>query len=78
MNKSVILLSLAVGTLALAACAEREQTASGIKSDAAPFNGTNHQPPFMATGWKPGDRNSWEQQMKVRTMQGQNDYAKVP
>jgi hypothetical protein len=78
MNKSVILLSLAVGTLALAACAEREQTASGIKSDAAPYTGTNHQPPFMVQGWKPGDRNSWEQQMKVRTMQGQNDYAKVP
>jgi hypothetical protein len=78
MNKSLIVLSLAAATLALAACAEREQTASGIKSDAAPYTGTNHQPPFMVQGWKPGDRNSWEQQMKVRTMQGQNDYAKVP
>jgi hypothetical protein len=76
--KRVVLLSLAAAALALAGCAEREQTASGIKTDAAAFNGTSHQPPFMATGWKPGDRNAWEQQLKVRTVQGQNDYAKVP
>jgi len=74
--RTVLVLSLAA--LALAACAEREQTASGIKSDAAPFNGTNKQPPFTATGWKPGDRANWEQQLKVRTVNGQNDYVKVP
>jgi len=53
-------------------------TASGIRSDAAPFNGTNKQPPFTAAGWKPGDRANWEQQLKVRTVNGQNDYVKVP
>ncbi len=68
---------IAVGALALAGCAEREQTASGIRSDQQAFAGTNKQPPFMAAGWKPGDRAAWEQQMKVRT-QGQNDYVKVP
>ena len=71
-------LVLALAALALAACAEREQTASGIRSDAAPFNGTNKQPPFTAAGWKPGDRANWEQQLKVRTVNGQNDYVKVP
>jgi hypothetical protein len=76
--KSLIALSIAVAAFALAGCAEREQTASGIKSDAAPFNGTSKQPPFMAAGWKQGDRAAWEQQMKVRTVQGQNDYVKVP
>ena len=76
MNKSAIVLSLAAATLALSACAEREQTASGIKSDTAPYQGTNR--PFMAQGWKPGDRNNWEQALKVRTVQGQNDYVKVP
>ena len=76
--KSLIALSIAVAAFAVAGCAEREQTASGIKSDTAAFNGTSHQPPFMAAGWKPGDRNNWEQQLKVRTVQGQNDYAKVP
>jgi hypothetical protein len=74
--RSLFILSLAAAAFAVAGCAEREQTSSGIKSDAAPFQGTNR--PFMAQGWKPGDRNNWEQQLKVRTVQGQNDYAKVP
>ena len=71
-------LLIAVGTLALAGCAEREQTSSGIKSDQQSFQGTNRQPPYMAPGWKPGDRAAWESHLKVRTVQGQNDYAKVP
>jgi hypothetical protein len=69
---------IAAGALALAGCAEREQTETGIKSDQRAFQGTNKQPPYMASGWKPGDQTSWEQQMKVRTVQGQNDYVKVP
>jgi hypothetical protein len=72
------LLVLSAAALALAGCAEREQTASGVRSDTAPFNGTNKQPPFTAAGWKPGDRANWEQQLKVRTVNGQNDYVKVP
>ena len=70
------LLFAAVAALALAGCAEREQTSKGVKSDTAAYQGTNH--PFVVPGWRPGDRNSWEQQMKVRTVMGQNDYAKVP
>jgi hypothetical protein len=77
-KRTVLILSAAAAALALAACAEREQTASGIKSDAAPFNGTNKQPPYMAAGWKPGDRAAWEAQLKTRTVNGQNDYVKVP
>lgn len=73
-----IAMILAAGALALAGCAEKEQTASGVKSDAAPFQGTGKQPPFMAAGWKGGDRAAWEQQLKVRTVNGQNDYVKVP
>ena len=76
--KSLIVLSIAVAAFAVAGCAEREQTGGSIKSDAAPVNGTSKQPPFMAAGWKQGDRNNWEQQMKVRTVNGQNDYVKVP
>ena len=30
---------------------------------------------FTAPGWKPGDKTSWEQQLKTRTQNGQNDYA---
>ena len=71
-------LLVALGVLALAGCAEREQTASGIKSDQQVFQGTSRQPPFMAGGWKQGDRADWEAKLKVRTVNGQNDYAKVP
>jgi hypothetical protein len=71
-------LFITVAALALAGCGEREQTASGTKSDAHVSAGTNKQPPYMAVGWKPGDRAAWEQHMKIRTVQGQNEYAKVP
>ena len=72
------MLLLAGAALALAAgCAEKEQTAGGIKSDTAPFQGTSRAA-FTAQGWKPGDRNDWEQALKVRTVQGQNEYVKTP
>lgn len=73
MNK--LTLALAVGAFALAGCSEKPQTATGVKSDTAPYTGTSK--PYVTSGWKPGDRNSWEQQLKVRAVQGQNDYAKV-
>jgi hypothetical protein len=66
---------LSAAVLALAGCGEDPQTASGTKSDAAPFQGTGK--PYVSGGWKPGDRTSWEQQLKTRTQNGQNDYAKV-
>jgi hypothetical protein len=66
-----------VWPLLLAACGEQHQTISqGVKTDTAAFAGTGK--PFTAPGWKPGDKGSWEQQMKVRTQMGQNDYNKVP
>jgi len=61
--------------IALGGCTESPQTATGIKSDAPAFQGTNM--PYAAAGWKQGDRNSWEQQLKTRAQTGQNDYAKV-
>lgn len=61
--------------LALAACGEPDQGKRGVRSDTAAFQGTNM--PYVAGGWKPGDKTSWEQQLKTRTQQGQNDYAKV-
>ena len=66
---------IAAAALALAACGEEPQTSGGSKSDAALFQGTGK--PFVASGWKPGDRASWEQHLKTRTQRGQNDYTKV-
>ena len=51
--RTVLLVALAV--LALAACGEREQTASGIKTDTPAYQGTNHAV-FTAPGWKPGPK----------------------
>jgi hypothetical protein len=75
--KRAAVLSLAAAALLLGACTEREQTATGIKTDTAPFHGTAY-PAFRAADWKQGDRNSWEQHIKVRTVRGQNEYDKVP
>ena len=70
-------LVIAVALFGLAACGESPQTANRVKQDNALFQGTGKSAPFTANGWKAGDRNSWEQQLKTRTQQGQNDYAKV-
>ena len=75
--KRLAILSITAAALLLGGCAEREQTASGVKSDKEPFQGSSHAA-FLAPDWKAGDRSSWEQHMKVRTVRGQNEYAKVP
>jgi hypothetical protein len=72
MMRTVLIASAA---LALVACGETPQTKTGVKQDTSLFQGTGL--PYAAGGWKQGDKNSWEQQLKVRTQQGQNDYAKV-
>jgi outer membrane biogenesis lipoprotein LolB len=70
-------LALTVCAVALlAGCAEPDQGETGVRSDTAVWQGTGVKP-FVAGGWNPGDKNSWEQHLKVRTQQGQNDYAKV-
>ena len=64
--------------LLLIACTEKPQTlGTNSRADREAFQGTGVAPPFTAAGWKPGDKNSWEQAMKVRTQMGQNDYNKV-
>jgi hypothetical protein len=70
------MLVLITAAAALAACTEQTQTVnSGNRPDAAAFQGTGL--PFAAPGWKQGDKVSWEQHLKTRTQNGQNDYAKV-
>ena len=69
-------LAAGVAALALAACGDKPQTiGTGVRTDTSAFQGTNM--PYTAPGWKPGDKGSWEQQLKTRTQNTQNDYAKV-
>lgn len=66
-------------SLLLAACSEPAQTlGTNSRTDKPAFEGTGVAPPFTAAGWKNGDKVAWEQQLKVRTQMGQNDYNKVP
>jgi major membrane immunogen (membrane-anchored lipoprotein) len=65
----------------LAACSEKPQTnAEGVKQDTAPWSGTgtaaNTGTAFSAPGWKVGDKVAWEQQLKSRAQNGQNEYNK--
>nr|WP_310316345.1 hypothetical protein [Hydrogenophaga palleronii] len=70
--------ALALSALALAACGEQpqEMTGQGIKQDNAPYQGVGSSQ-YAQGGWKPGDRSSWEQQLKTRAQYGQNDYTRM-
>ena len=75
--KRALALCTLFGTAALlAACGDKPQTLqSGVKVDGQVFQGTATQ--FAAPAWKQGDKVSWEQHLKTRTQQGQNEYNKV-
>ena len=60
--------------LGFAACGEKPQTASGRKSDAKASDGPAGA--YTASGWKPGDAASWEQQLRARS-QNQNEYLRT-
>ena len=66
----------ALALLALGACGEKPQTiaAAQKKVDTPSWQGADN--PFMASGWKPGDQVSWEEQIKKRAM-GQNEYLRA-
>ena len=58
----------------LVACGDQPQSAGGVKGDVAPYQGVNNK--YAQPGWKAGDKNSWEQALKVRT-QDQNEYSRT-
>ncbi|WP_096698535.1 hypothetical protein [Polaromonas sp. AER18D-145] len=66
---------LTAAVMALAACGDKPQSAGGVKSDTAAFQGTSNA--FNAPGWKAGDKTAWEQQLKTRAQAGQNEYNRL-
>ena len=79
MNKRLILSTLlGASVLALSACGDQpqEMNNAGVKQDGAPYQGVG-QSQYAQTGWKPGDKASWEQQLKTRAQYGQNDYTRM-
>lgn len=68
---------IALSGLLLAACSETDQalTAGNTnRADAAPWQGAKE--PYVAQGWKQGDKASWETQLRTRS-QYQNEYVRV-
>lgn len=74
----LLMILLAAGSTVLAACGERPQTSTAAhkKSDAAAYEGAPGDP-FVAKGWTPGDKTSWQNQIHERN-QNQNEYNRTP
>lgn len=64
----------AVAVFGLSACAEKPQEKSVRKADATSYSGSTVQG-YTAAGWKPGDKTSWESQIRDRN-KGQNEYQR--
>ncbi|MBI3154448.1 MAG: hypothetical protein HYZ20_03485 [Burkholderiales bacterium] len=61
--------------LVLAACGDRPQELTGGAAPDTPnWQGTSNA--YAAPGWKAGDRKAWEDHLRVRTQQGQNEYLR--
>lgn len=73
MKKNILI--LAAAALALAACGEVDQSLKSVKSDAPSYSGTGKA--YVEPGWKPGDKASWESQLRARAQYGQNEYTRV-
>ncbi|RYG07589.1 MAG: hypothetical protein EON92_18160 [Burkholderiales bacterium] len=72
------LVLVSAAALLLAACGDKPQTAAGVKSDVAPFDSvTGAGSSYVVPGWKAGDKTAWEQQLKSRLQNGQNEYNRV-
>jgi opacity protein-like surface antigen len=77
-RRTLALLTMTALAVVLAACGEKAQTAgqSSIKkSDAQAWEGTQGGA-YAAGGWKAGDKDSWEAQLRTRAQQGQNEYSR--
>ncbi|MFT5644401.1 MAG: hypothetical protein ACI83P_001957 [Janthinobacterium sp.] len=65
-----------LGLLALGGCSEVDQTLSQStsKADAPAFQGGASR--YMVKGWTPGDKSSWESQLRTRSLT-QNEYNRI-
>ena len=75
MKRLAILVSVTAALAAVSGCGEKPQTLSGTRSDTASFQGTDNA--FAAPGWTKGDKASWEQGLKARMQNSQNEYTKT-
>ncbi|CAN5497719.1 hypothetical protein BH10PSE16_BH10PSE16_14230 [soil metagenome] len=77
MMRLLILLPILAVLAGLSACGEKPQTL-GVGSntgDVPAYQGAQNQ--FVVPGWTPGDKHSWEQGLKTRMQNSQNEYSKT-
>lgn len=60
---------------ALAACGDKPQTLQSYKGDVAAYQGAENA--YVNPGWKTGEKASWEQALKARLQNTQNEYSKL-
>jgi len=75
MMRIALLTSSVAAAFCLSACGDKPQSAGGVKGDVAPYQGADNR--FAVPGWKPGDKTSWEQALKARTQNTQNEYTRT-
>ena len=71
-----LIAAMTLATSTMVACGDKQQTAATPSKDAAPYAGTGVAV-FTTPGWKAGDKTAWEQQLKARMQNSQNDYSKM-
>ncbi len=74
MRPALLVFSL-LALAGVSACGEKPQVLGGGKNDIAAYKGADN--PFVAPGWTPGDKTSWEQALKTRAQNTQNEYSKL-
>jgi outer membrane lipopolysaccharide assembly protein LptE/RlpB len=75
MMRATLKMALVLAVAGLAACGEKPQTLGAGKTDVSPYQGAENA--FAASGWKAGDKTSWEQALKARALNTQNEYSKT-
>ncbi|MBI2727232.1 MAG: hypothetical protein HYX42_13395 [Polaromonas sp.] len=75
MRRPFVAVPVAAVAFCLSACGEKPQTLGAGKSDVAAFQGADNG--FVAPGWKAGDKVSWEQGLKARMQNTQNEYSRL-
>ncbi|MDB5742232.1 MAG: putative lipoprotein [Polaromonas sp.] len=72
---AVLMMPVMMALAGLSACGEKPQTLDAAKGQGAAYHGAQNA--FVAPGWKAGDKGSWEQGLKTRLQNTQNEYTKI-
>ena len=73
--RTLMVVALGLGlSMTVSGCGEKPQAKTERKADATAYSGSTVNG-YSAPGWQPGDKTSWEGQMRERN-KGQNEYGR--